>query len=189
MTKSEIILAINDARIFQKYCLFDEAITCLSKIELPIKDKNLEYDILKLLSFNYRKLQEYSFALIYINQAIKCIQVGKGIVNRNSAMAVCLMNKGVIYDEQKKYKEAIKIYISAIELFKQDYKETGDGGKLINALINLGIAYYNNFQLAYAKGCFYDAISYFGDDKNNDRRYEYIIQMLEKIENEELKND
>ena len=63
-------------------------------------------------------------------------------------MAVCLMNKGVIYDEQKKYKEAIKIYISAIELFKQDYKETGDGGKLINALINLGTAYYNNFQLA-----------------------------------------
>ena len=60
---------------------------------------------------------------------------------------------------------------------------------MINALINLGTAYYNNFQLAYAKGCFYDAISYFGDDKNNDRRYEYIIQMLEKIENEELKND
>ena len=78
MTKSEIILAINDARKFQKYCLFDEAITCLSKIELPIKDKNLEYDILKLLSFNYRKLQEYSFALIYINQAIKCIQVEIG---------------------------------------------------------------------------------------------------------------
>lgn len=181
MNERQIRLVIDDARKFNRYCLYEEALEKLNEVLLPIKYKDLECDILKLKSFTYRKLQEYDMALIYINRALQCAS-HNNIVDKDITYAICLMNKGVIYDEQRKYFEAIRVYLEAVDIFRNAFKETNDEGKLINALINLGTAYFQNQQYKLARKVLEEALIYFKGDKFNDRRYVYIKNILEQIE-------
>lgn len=184
MNEKEIQYVIDDARKFNRYCLYEESLEKLNEVILPIKNKDLEQEILKLKSFIYRKLQEPDMALIYINQALQCIK-NHNFIDKNIKYAICLMNKGVIYDEQKKYMQAIREYTIAVDIFRNDFKKTNDEGKLINSLITLGTAYFHNKQYDLAKNIFEEAMSDFKFDKVSDARYRYIEKMLKEIKKNE----
>lgn len=184
MNEKEIRLVIDDVRHFNRYCLYEESLEKINEVILPIKNKDLEHEILKLKSFIYRKLQEPDIALIYINQALQCVK-RNNIVDKKMKYAVCLMNKGIIYDEQKKYEQAIREYLVAVDIFRNDFKKTNDEGKLINSLVNLGTAYFQNQQYNLAKNLFKETMAYFKEDKNTDTRYIYIENMLHEIEQNE----
>ncbi|MDD3279377.1 MAG: hypothetical protein PHG16_10935, partial [Lachnospiraceae bacterium] len=70
-------------------------------------------------------------------------------------------------------------------IFRNDFKKTNDEGKLINSLVNLGTAYFQNQQYNLAKNLFKETMAYFKEDKNTDTRYIYIENMLHEIEQNE----
>ena len=61
---------INDARNFQRHGQYDLAIESLNQAQRIDIQHQFEIEIQKLLSFNYRKLGDFSLALFHINNAI-----------------------------------------------------------------------------------------------------------------------
>lgn len=178
---SMVEVFIRDARNFQKYGQYDLAIDSLEKAKKIDSEHEAWVVIEKLLSFNYRKLGQYSSALLHVNNAINL--VGSKI---NEEYAICLMNKGVIYEEMGKSEKAIDCYLPAVEIIINLFNSTSENfGIIINALLTVGLLYYKQKQYLKAKEFFEQAIPYFGDGRETDRRYIKIMELLQSIGTQE----
>jgi len=171
---------INDARNFQRHGQYDLAIESLNQAQRIDIQHQFEVEIQKLLAFNYRKLGDFSLALFHINNAINSAFSKESTEKAHEEYAVCLMNKGVIYEEMSEQAKAIKCYIPAlkiiIDLFNSDPENFG---MIINAFLTIGLLYYNQKRYLKAKEYFEQALPYFGDGKESDIRYIKIIGILE----------
>ena len=146
-----------------------------------------------------RKIGNYESALNVIKNAVDIArniidEVGTDDIDAFASAietyAICLMNQGVVYDQQGMYENAIPIYRKAKELFQQIYlRSPKNPGILINALFTLGMALYNNGDVLTAKETFEEALPLFQENfdgsKELDERYHVIMSILESI-NENL---
>ncbi len=173
---------INDARNFQVAGQYDLAINSLEYAQQLDVNNKYYSEIQKLLCFNYRKLGNFNMALLYINNAINSFS---NIDTENQKeYAICLMNKGVIYDEQSSFIKALDCYLPALNIFKAICdNETDSYGLIINALFNVGTLYYKIHDYKNATKHFKASIPYFGDCKETDVRYLTIMKILSEIDN------
>lgn len=173
---------INDARNFQRHGQYDLAIESLNQAQRIDIQHQFEIEIQKLLSFNYRKLGDFSLALFHINNAINLASSKTDSKKAHEEYAICLMNKGIIYEETDKQSKAIKCYLPALKIFMDLFgSEPENFGIIINAFLTIGLLYYNQQQYLKAKECFEQVLPYFGAEKESDIRYIKIIRMLEEI--------
>lgn len=179
---------IDDARRFQQFGEYDLAIESLKTAQsIDIKKKH-DIEIQKLMSFNCRKLGNYNMALLYINNALNSLRAKSHQMSNKSMRneyAICLMNKGVVYEEKGEPNKAINCYLEALDIFLSIYKDDIDNyGIIINALFTIGSLYYNQHKYPKAKEYFEKAIDYFENDKNKeqDRRYIALNNILREIE-------
>lgn len=156
-------------------------------------------DACKLLCLTERKLGNYEAALNVIKNAVEVArnaidEEGTGNVDVFASAietyAICLVNQGIVYDQQGIYASAIPIYRKAKELFQQIYfRNPENPGILINALFTLGMALLNNGDVLVAKETFEEALPLFQENfdgrKELDERYHAIMSILESI-NENL---
>ena len=176
---SELKTFINDAHNFQNYGQYDLAIDSLKQAQQLDQQHELETEIQKLLSFNYRKLGDFNMALFHINNAIN------SITNvQTEDYAICLMNKGIIFEEQKSSNKAIKCYLSALDIFTDLFNhDTDNYGKIINAFMTIGMFYYNCHDYLKTKKYLESALPYFDENKETDRQYLAIINTLSELKN------
>lgn len=156
-------------------------------------------DACKLLCLIERKIGNYESALKVIKNAVDIArniidEVGTDDIDAFASAietyAICLMNQGIVYEQQEIYANAIPIYRKAKELFRQIYLRNPENpGILINALFTLGMALYNNGDVFAAKETFEEALPLFQENfdgnKELDERYHAIMSILESI-NENL---
>lgn len=152
-------------------------------------------DACKLMCLIERKIGNYESALNVIKNAV---DIARNIIDEietddvdafASAIetyAICLMNQGIVYDQQRIYANAIPIYRKAKELFQQIYiRNPENPGILINALFTLGMALFNNGDVFVAKETFEEALPLFQENfdgsKELDERYYAIMSILESI--------
>lgn len=94
------------------------------------------------------------------------------------------MNKGIIYEESKRYDNALDCYISAVDTFISLHKNNPEEhGLIINALLTLGLFYYKRGNFESAKDTLESALTYFGEGRKNDRRYLAICNTLQELQN------
>lgn len=174
---------IDDARKFQKCGDHEFAISSLQLAQQEDRLKEHEIEIQKLFSLSYRKMGNYNMALLHINNAIN------RNIKRNNSMqlqnehAVCLMNKGIIYEECKRYNDALNCYIPAVDAFISLHKDNPDEhGLIINALLTLGLFYYKQGSFEKTKDTLNSALTYFHEGKENDRRYVAICNTLQELQ-------
>lgn len=188
--RSNVDVYIKDARNFQAHGQHDLAIASLEKAKELDTDHDARVVIEKLLSFNYRKLGQYSLALLHINDAIYLTQAKAKETAANEEYAICLMNKGVIYEAMDKSDKAVECYLPAVEIIINLFGSSSENfGIIINALLTVGLLYYNHQQYLRAKKFFEQAIPYFGDSKETDIRYIKIMELLQDIKAKELSAD
>lgn len=170
---------IKDARNFQKYGQYDLAIESLHNAQIETLTCKQKVEIQKLLSFNYRKLENYSMALYHINNALSLSSNAELL---QEEYAICLMNKGVVYEELGKNHEALDCYLSAFKIFNELFDSNPSKyGMLLNAFLSIGLLYYKMEDYSNAKIYFEKSIPYFDDDRENDRRYLMIINLLAEL--------
>lgn len=174
---------IGDARKFQRYGEYSLAAESLNLAQKADIHNRYSLEIEKLKSFNYRKLGDYNMALLHINNALRINaeqnqQYEQVICER----AVCLMNKGVIFEERGEDTRALDCYLSALERFILLVAKNKEyGGMVINSLLTIGLLYYKRENFNEAREYLMMAIPYFEDGKEQDRRYLAIINTLEEL--------
>lgn len=174
---------IDDARRFQRCADHELAISSLQLAQQEDHRKEHEIEIQKLFSLSYRKIGNYNMALLHINNAIRRNAKQKNCKQTQNEHAVCLMNKGIIYEESKRYDNALDCYLSAVDTFIFLHKDNPDEyGLIINALLTLGLFYYNRNDFKNAKNTLESALLYFGKGKENDRRYIAICNTLQELQ-------
>lgn len=174
---------ITDSRNFQKHGQYELAIDTLKQAQAKDKQHKFEVEIQKRLSFNYRKLGDFNMALLQINNAINSIDRQIRSEKSQSEYAICLMNKGVIYEEIKNANKALECYLPALDIFITLYNSDLDNyGIIINALYTIGLLYYNQCNYSKATEYLKGALPYFGADKKIDRRYLAITKILAELE-------
>ena len=181
---NQVQVLIDDARQLQQFGDHDLALSML--LQAQQKDTLREHDveIEKLFCLSYRKMSNYSMALLHINNAINFNAKRKNSNQKSNEHAVCLMNKGIVYEESKRYNDALNCYIPAVEAFISLYKDNPDEyGLIINALLTLGLFYYNQNYYEKAKTTLQSSLAYFGDGKEHDRRYIAICNTLDELQN------
>lgn len=172
---------IDDARNFQKHGQYDLAIDILWKAKDLDCQHDYESEIQKLLSFNYRKLGDFEQALICINNAIRVNSIEVTDKSKKE-YAICLMNKGIIFEELKRRDKVLECYLPALKIFTELFDSDPDNyGLIINALMTIGMFYYKQKKYLKVREYFEKALPYFGTDKDCDRRYITIIKTLEEI--------
>lgn len=178
---------IADAKSFQRYGEHETAIDLLITARQLDHDKKNEVEIEKLLCFNYRKLQDCDLALFHINNAINAVSRKPESKETKNEYAICLMNKGVVYEEQNDIEKAMLCYSSALEVFLMLYgSDSNNHGIIINALFTIGTLCYEQNKYKEAKRYLSEAILYFDHSQiESDRRYQAIIQMLNQLDREE----
>jgi len=187
MDDKNIDICISDARNFHNHGMYEDAISLLSSVYVtsPVSLKSAE--VYKLLSSNYRKLGDYDMALININKAInitKKLRAKSSTLNEAELeSAICLMNKGIIFEERGESSKAIAIYREALILFKQLHGENkAENGIIINSLVTLGIAYYNRSDFINSRNVLFEALKYFEGERETDSRYHAIINTINEID-------
>lgn len=188
MNESQIQILISDARGLQKIGLYEEAIQVLIS-SLPSASPTLEFvEIYKLLCYNYRKLEDFDLALYNINQAINMTQKCRSkdnVDDANIQLAICLMNKGIVFESRNEPKKALELYDEAIKLFKKlTTPKKIDNGIIINALLTAGTAHLNYNNKLKARNLLHEALKYFDDTKEMDRRYHAIRNTLKEIDSD-----
>ena len=172
---------ITEARNFQKYGQYDYAIDSLCKAKDLDHQHEFEAEIQKLLSFNYRKLEDFGQALYHINIAIHINSV-ENTDETKKERAICLMNKGIIYEELKQTDKVLECYLPALKIFTELFdSDPNNHGLIINALMTIGMFYYKQQKYSKVKRYLEKALHYFNSDKESDRRYVAIINTLEEI--------
>jgi tetratricopeptide (TPR) repeat protein len=178
--KAEVYIA--DARNFQKFGQYDLAFNALKDAQHSDEQCKYELEIQRLFSYNYRKSGNLDMALFHINNAINAISSRVDNKPSENEYAICLMNKGIIYEEQKHYKKALECYLPALEIFVGlSNSKPEDYGLIINALLTIGLLYYNRHNYVKAKEFLERALPYFGEGKENDRRYLSVINTLSEL--------
>ena len=178
---------ISDARKFQRCGEYDLAIESLKKAQLVDQQQDYEVEVQKLLSFNYRKLKKFDLALFHINNAVRLAKLAFNQTHSEqtkSDYAICLMNQGIIYEEMNAADKAILCYLPALEIFTELFDSSPKNyGIIINALLTIGLFYYNQQQYIKAKEFLQRTLPYFEDDqeKDRDRRYLSVIHTLSEI--------
>lgn len=177
---------INEARNYQRYGNYDLAIDSLSNALLAADYKDFEIDILKLLSFNYRKIGNRDMALFHINHALNSLKANRDYLYSKEGQlefAICLMNKGVVFEEAKSLRKAVSCYLQALEIFENECDTDDDIGLIINALFTIGMLYYEQHDLKKAQFYLAKADSYFNNinTPEEDRRYLAIKSILSEI--------
>lgn len=181
---NEAGIYLDDARRFQKNGEYEFAIILLEKARSVDYDKIYELEIEKLLGFNYRKLQKFDISLLHINNAIAIAKESK-LENADVQYGICLMNRGILFEEQGEIDKALKSYLPALDVFTSLYDSSPtDFGIIINALLTIAMLYYNTQQYHKTKEYLERAMLYFENDINRekDRRYMSIKNTLEQIE-------
>lgn len=179
MDNNNIEINIADIQYFQKYEMHEEALTIALQIPTDKLESLNKCKLYKLTSLSYRKLGLTEDALIYINRAISVVKNENNWDNKEKEIAICLMNKGVIYDAAKSYKEACDIYRQALSIFKSI--EGIEDGIVANALINYAEALLKINKRKKAVFIFRDILQLINDE--NDMRYQYVINKLGELEN------
>lgn len=180
---------ISDARNFQRCGEYELAIMSLNRAREVDKQKKNGVEIEKLLSFNYRKLKQFDLALFHINNAIKDAKLACNLAHDKQTKndyAICLMNKGIIYETINATDKVEACYLPALEIFIDLFDATPEHyGIIINALLTIGMFYYNQHKYAQAEEFLEKALPYFGDSqaKDRDRRYLAITNTLSDIKN------
>lgn len=169
------------------------------KILVSLLEENLSnqqiIDVCKVLCLTERKLGNYESALNAITKAVGVARNAideletsdvDSYVSAIETYAICLMNQGVIYDQQGIYVNAIPIYRKAKELFCQIYLRNPENpGILINVLFTLGMALLNYGNIYEARETFEEALPLFEENfdgnKELDERYHAIKSVLELI--------
>lgn len=123
---------IDDARRFQRCSDHDLAISSLQLAQQEDHHKEHEIEIQKLFSLSYRKIGNYNMALLHINNAINQNAKRNNDKQAQNEHAICLMNKGIIYEESKRYDNALDCYISAVDTFISLHKNNPEEHGLIN---------------------------------------------------------
>lgn len=176
---------IDDARRFQKCGDHEFAISTLQLAQQMDVQKEYYVEIQKLLSFSYRKINNYEMALYHINNAINWNAKMVGL-KAQTEYAICLMNKGIIYEDNKHYSKAVNTYRMAVDIFISLYQDNPDEyGLIINALITLGSFYYKQNDFRKAKCTLESSLKYFGEGKETDRRYVTICSTLRELETQQ----
>lgn len=130
------------------------------------------------------KLGEFEQALIYINNAIR-LNSDEATDKSQKEYAICLMNKGIIFEELKRRDKVLECYLPALKIFTELYNSDPDNyGLIINASMTIGMFYYKQKKYLKVREYFEKALPYFGNDKDCDRRYITIIKTLEEIKEE-----
>lgn len=188
----DIMDKMHEANVYRKEQEYDVAIGKYMELYQIIKSNKqyysqYGYEILKQLCFCYRKKGNVSAATKFINEAIK-------LANKNSMrygsndearekLAICYMNKGVIYDERGIYDEAIENYSMGVIIFRELVTHNEEKANLlINALLNLGTVYYNNKEYNTAERIFIELLNFLGKNREEDSRGIYALGYLEKIQ-------
>lgn len=174
---------IDDARKFQRCADHEFAISSLQLAQQKDLHREYEIEIQKLLSLSYRKIGDYKMALLHINNAINRNAKRNTNKQAQNEHAVCLMTKGIIFEECKRYDNALDCYIPAVNAFISLHKDNPDEhGLIINALLTLGLFYYNRNCFEKARDTLELATTYFGEGKENDRRYLAICNTLQELQ-------
>lgn len=169
---------IDEMRYFLRYGLYEEAVEVGKKTDIDKLDLKEKIQFYKLMALSYRKLELQDCALIYISKAISIITEQKKLDDSlERELAICFMNKGVIYDSQKDYDKACEIYLQAIRIFRKI--EPLEKNILINALINYAEALVNGGKERKARFIYEETLSYIED--NEDIRKNYIEEKLTKL--------
>ena len=115
------------ARNFQNHGQHELAVDAL-KQALELDFEKMHYiTICKLLCFNDWKMNKFDMALIHIIYAL----------------STCLMNNGIVFEEQQKIKKTPDCHLPAVNIIKRVYKSVpSENGLLINALLTVGMLYY-----------------------------------------------
>ena len=181
---TEIETYIDDARTFQQNGEFDLAINMLERAKTADFKKRNEVEIEKLLSFNYRKKGNFNIALYHINRAIDIIRRSPE-KSEELEYAICLMNRGVVYEEMGYVDKALASYLPALDIFLFLLSATPQNyGIIINAMLTIGMLFYNSHQYVNAKLYFEKALPYFAENeqRENDRRYLAIRNTLKELD-------
>ena len=146
-------------------------------------------EVLKQLCFCYRKKKNIKAAIDSINEAIRLTSKNSLKYECNqtarSNLAICYMNKGVIYDEMGIFDTAIENYNMGVSIFRELVTHNGTQmNLLINALLNLGTAYFNNKEYDISKRTFYELLDFLGNNREVDSRGMYAMDYKKKIEGE-----
>jgi tetratricopeptide (TPR) repeat protein len=92
------------------------------------------------------------------------------------------MNKGIIFEEQNHYNKALECYLPALDIFIKLFNSEADNyGLIINALLTIGLLYYNQHNYVKSKEYLERSLPYFVENKENDRRYLAIINTLSEL--------
>lgn len=173
---------IEDARRFAKCGDYELAISPLQLAQKADQHKAHEVEVQKLFSFNYRKMRNFDMALLHINNSINRTTKDKNSMHAQNEYAICLMNKGLIYEECHRNSNALDCYSHAVDSFISLYKSNPDEhGIIINTLITLGLFYYKQCSYVEANGTFELALPYFGAEKETDQRYLVIRNILQGV--------
>lgn len=188
----EVMDKMHEANVFRKEQEYDVAMEKYLELYQTIKN-NREYysqygcELLKQLCFCYRKKGDISAAIESIDEAVRLahknnLRYGNSDETRED-LAICYMNKGVIYDEMGIYDEAIENYTMGVNIFRELLaRNDAKVNLLINALLNLGTVYYNNRDYNMAEHIFMELLNALGSAKEEDSRGIYAMEHLEKIQ-------
>lgn len=179
---------ISEAKNYQRYGNYDLAIDELTNALLATDFKDYEIDIRKLLCFNYRKIGNRDMALLHINHAINSLEANSAFLHSKEGqleLAICLMNKGIVFEEAKSTGKAISCYLQALEIFERICDNEDNVGLIINALFTIGMLYYEQHDNKKTRFYFAKAEAYFDkrDTPKEDRRYLAIKSILSELDN------
>lgn len=149
-----------EANYYRREGEYSEAIISYKEIINIIKKNDMlscKYGplVFRQLSYCFRKSENIIKALYYAEKAVflarqNCYN-SSGDDKLIKELAICLMNLGSIYDSKQNYDSAILCYVEASSLFE---KITDNTDLLLNAMVNLGTAYYNIGSNKKAISCF-----------------------------------
>lgn len=187
----EIEDKLYEANVYRKEQEYDLAVEKYIELYQIVKKSTQWYqqygcEVLKQLCFCYRKKRNTNAAVDSINEAIRLAGKNSLKYESNEAarsnLAICYMNKGVIYDEIGDFDVAIENYNMGVSILRELVAYNGTQmNLLINALLNLGTAYFNNKEYDISKRTFHELLDCLGDNREVDSRGMYAMDYIEKI--------
>jgi CHAT domain-containing protein/Tfp pilus assembly protein PilF len=112
----------NLAKVYQDVLQYDSSLIYLKKAELTVAaDDQLRIKIFNNFALTYTGLKNYDAALRYIDKAISLNQ--KVYKSKNVALAFSYMNRGKIYEERDKLKEALEEYQKGLTILHFNYRD------------------------------------------------------------------
>ena len=169
---------------------YDEAISLYQRAAALAgdnKDFKYKYEtrIYRQLCFCYRKIDKIDDAILFGQKSVRCAQNYCMKCNQDKEsrimLAKCYMNLGVVYDENKRYTDAVEYYQLGIEIFKEYDKDPVTKNSYINALLTMGTAMYQLERFDDSQ-VYFQYITNFLQNDEEDGRYNYAIKYINMIQ-------